>query len=242
MQIALFVPCHVDQFMPQVAEAAYRLLRSLGHNVVVPEAQTCCGQPAYNAGYWPESRRIARNFLRVFGEHGTIVAPSGSCVSMVRTNYPGLFAGEPEEAAARALGHRVHELSSFLVDILQVTNLGAELPVTVTVHDSCHALRELGVRDQPRALLAQVRGLTLVEMAHSEVCCGFGGLFSVKYPELSTAMADEKLDNALATGAQYLVGVEASCLLHLQGRLRRRALPLQTLHLAELLAWGKGLL
>lgn len=242
MQIALFVPCYVDQFMPQVAQATYQLLRSLGHDVVVPAGQTCCGQPAYNAGYWPDSRRIARNFLRVFGGYQTIVAPSGSCVSMVRTNYPGLFAGEPEEAAARTLGDRVHELSSFLVDTLGVTDLGAEFPVTVTVHDSCHARRELGVRNQPRALLAGVRGLTLIEMAQSDVCCGFGGVFAVKYPELSVAMADEKLDNALATGAQYVVGVEASCLLHLQGRLRHRGLPLQTMHLAELLARGKGLL
>lgn len=242
MQIALFVPCYVDQFAPQVAEAAYQLLRSLGHQVGVPQAQTCCGQPAYNAGYWPESRRIARNFLHVFADCETIVAPSGSCVSMVRTNYPGLFAGEPEEAEARAIGDRVHEFSSFLVDKLQVSDLGAELHATVTVHDSCHALRELGVRDQPRALLAQVRGVTVIEMEHSDVCCGFGGVFSAKYPEISTAMADEKLDHALATGAQYLMGVEASCLLHLQGRLARRSLSLQTMHLAELLARGKGLL
>jgi L-lactate dehydrogenase complex protein LldE len=185
---------------------------------------------------------MARNFLRAFADHETIVAPSGACVAMVRVNYPTLFAGEAEEQAARAVGPRVHEFSSFLVDVLGVTDLGARLETTVTCHDSCHPLRELGVRDQPRALLANVAGLRLVEMEHSETCCGFGGVFAAKYPELSTAMADEKLDHAAATGAQYVVGVEASCLMHLQGRIARRGLPLAVLHLAELLARGKGLL
>jgi L-lactate dehydrogenase complex protein LldE len=242
MQIALFVPCFIDQFYPQVAEATLRLLSHLGHEVVVPPNQTCCGQPTFNAGYWPESRRIARNFLKVFAPYETIVAPSGSCVSMVRVNYPQLFEGTPQEAAAREIGPRVHELTSFLVDDLGVTDLGAEFAAKGTLHDSCHPLRELGVRDQPRALLGKVAGLELVEMQGSDVCCGFGGVFSAKYPEVSTALADEKLGNALATEAEYVVGVEGSCLMHLQGRINRQGLPINTLHIAELLARGMGLL
>lgn len=242
MKIALFVPCFIDQFFPQVATATLRLLSHLGHEVIVPPAQTCCGQPPFNAGYWPESRRIARNFLKVFAPFETIVAPSGSCVSMVRVNYPQLFAGEREQEAATAIGPRVRELTSFLVDELGVTDLGASFPHTVTFHDSCHPLRELGVREQPRVLLSQVRGLTLVEMEKSDECCGFGGVFSAKYPEVSTALADEKLKHALATDAEYLSGVEGSCLMHLQGRINRQGLPLQPIHIAELLARGMGLL
>jgi L-lactate dehydrogenase complex protein LldE len=242
MRLALFVPCFIDQFFPQVASATAALLRDLGHAVEVPAGQTCCGQPTFNAGYWPESRRIARHFLRVFTPYDTIVAPSGSCVAMVRTNYPTLFADAPEEQAVRELGPRVHELSSFLVDELGVTDLGAEFPARVTFHDSCHPLRELGVRDQPRRLLAAVRGLELIEMQPSDLCCGFGGVFSVKYPEISTALADDKLARALETEAEYLVGIEGSCLMHLQGRINRLGDPIQTLHLAELLARGRGLL
>lgn len=242
MKIALFVPCYIDQFYPRVAEAAVRLLSHLGHEVVVPPGQTCCGQPTFNAGYWPESRRIAANFLACFTPYETIVAPSGSCVSMVRANYPDLFAGTPQEQQAREIAPRVRELTSFLVDELGVTDLGGRLQAKVTFHDSCHPLRELKIQHQPRALLAAVEGLELVEMHNSDVCCGFGGVFSAKYPEISTAMADDKLQNALDTGAQYLTGVEGSCLMHLQGRLRRRGLPLETIHVVELLARATGLL
>jgi len=242
MQIALFVPCYIDQFAPQVALATARILERLGHEVIVPPGQTCCGQPTYNTGYQDETRGIARHFLRVFDAYETIVAPSGGCVGMVRENYPGLFAGRPEEAPARDIGGRVHEFTSFLVDTLGVTDLGAKLPTTVTVHDSCHALRELGIREQPRALLRAVEGLTLIEMPDSDTCCGFGGAFSVKYPEISTAMADEKLTNALSTQAEIITGVESSCLMHLQGRIDRQGHPIKTMHVAEVLARGMGLL
>lgn len=242
MRIAVFVPCYIDQFYPPVAQATVALLRHLGHEVVVPPDQTCCGQPAFNAGYWPESRRIARQFLKVFVPFDTIVAPSGSCVSMVRVHYPELFADQPEAGAVAELGPRVRELTSFLVDELGVSDLGASFPARVTIHDSCHALRELGVRHQPRVLLNAVRELQIVEMANSDVCCGFGGMFAAKYPEVSTALADEKIANAQLTDADYIVGVEQSCLMHLQGRLQRQGLPLKTMHVAELLARGGGLL
>jgi L-lactate dehydrogenase complex protein LldE len=241
MQVALFVPCFVDQFMPQVALATARILQHLGHEVIVPEGQTCCGQPTFNTGYWPETRRIARHFLDLFRGFDTIVAPSGSCVTMVGHHYPWLFAGEPEEAEATQMAGRIHEFTSLLVDCLGVTELGARLSAEVTVHDSCHALRELGIKEQPRALLRQVEGLTLVEMPQAESCCGFGGAFSVKYPEISTAMVDEKLSNALSTEAEYITGVEGSCLMHQQGRIDRQKLPIKTLHIAELLGRGMGL-
>ncbi|MCE5240329.1 (Fe-S)-binding protein [bacterium] len=241
MRIALFVPCFVDQFAPQVALAAARILQHLGHEVIVPPGQTCCGQPTFNTGYWPETRQVARHFLRVFADHGTIVAPSGGCVGMVAKNYPWLFEGQPEEARAVEMAGRVHEFTSFLVDNLGVTDLGAKLQTAVTLHDSCHPLRELGIREQPRALLRAVEGLTLAEMPQSDTCCGFGGAFSVKYPEISTAMADEKLANALSTQAEIITGVESSCLLHLQGRIDRQRHPIKTMHLAELLARGMGL-
>jgi len=241
MQIALFVPCFIDQFMPQVALATARILQRLGHKIIVPEGQTCCGQPTFNTGYWPETRRIARHFLNVFAGYDTIVAPSGACVAMVSHNYPSLFEGQPEAPQVQEMAGRVHEFTSFLVDCLGVTDLGAKLETTVTVHDSCHALRELSVKEQPRALLRRVEGLTLIEMPESETCCGFGGAFSVKYPEISTAMADEKLGKALSTQAEVITGVEASCLMHLQGRIDRRKLPLKTLHIAELLGRGMGL-
>ena len=241
MHIALFVPCFIDQFLPRVAVATAAILRHLGHEVVVPPGQTCCGQPTFNQGYWPESRRIALHFLDVFEGCEAIVAPSGGCVGMVREHYRWLFEGRPELERVEALAGHVHEFTSFLVDELGVTDLGAKLEATVTVHDSCHALRELGIKRQPRALLAAVEGLRVVEMPDSETCCGFGGAFSVKYPEISTAMADEKLDNALSTQADLITGVEASCLMHLQGRIDRRKLPIRTLHIAELLAKGLGL-
>ena len=241
MRLALFVPCYIDQFHSAVALATARVLQHLGHEVIVPAGQTCCGQPTFNTGDWDESRRIARHFLEVFEPYETVVAPSGSCVGMVRENYPWLFEGQPELPRAQAMAPRVHEFTSFLVDCLGVTDLGAMVEATVTLHDSCHALRELGIRQQPRALLANVQGLTLVEMPQSDVCCGFGGAFSVKYPEISTAMADDKLANAVSTEAEFITGVEASCLMHLRGRIERRGLPIKTIHIAELLAHGMGL-
>ncbi len=242
MEIALFVPCFIDQFMPRVALATARILEHLGHNVHVPAAQTCCGQIAFNQGHKPQARRIARHFLHVFADQPVIVAPSGSCVSMIRHHYGELFENRPEAACAQELAARVFEFTSFLVDHLGVTDLGAQFRASVTLHESCHATRELGLRAQPRALLQAVRQLELREMPASDVCCGFGGAFSVKYPEISTALADEKLAHALSTQAEYITGVEGSCLLHLQGRIARLKLPIKIIHIAELLARGLGLL
>ena len=213
-----------------------RVLDRLGVAYDFPPGQTCCGQPARNAGSFDEARAVGRQFLRAFGDAETIVAPSGSCVSMVKHHLPELFApGSADHDAARAIAARVYELSQFLVDMLHADDVGAAFPHRVTYHDSCHLLRELGVKDQPRRLLGHVRGLELVEMAGSDTCCGFGGLFAVKQPDISGAMGGDKIDRAIATGAQAIVACDTGCLMHLGGVLARRGAPLRTMHLAEVL-------
>lgn len=213
------------------------VLERAGYAVDFPEAQTCCGQPAFNSGYRDEARTVARHFLDVFGDAEYIVAPSGSCTGMVTHHYAELFQKEPETLArVNALVPRVFELSQFLVDVAQVEDLGARFEDTFTLHDSCHALRELGVKDGPRRLLSHVRGLELREMTPAEECCGFGGTFAVKFPELSGAMTRTKIDAILKTGANNVVGVDCSCLMQIQGVLSRMGSKVRTLHLAEVLA------
>jgi L-lactate dehydrogenase complex protein LldE len=237
---ALFVTCLVDQFFPAVGEAAARLIERCGRRVVFPRAQTCCGQPAFNMGYGAEARRLARRFVEIFEPFEEIVAPSGSCASMVRVHLPELFHGEPEwERRARSLAERTFELTEFLAAQGFAAD-GCRFRGTVTCHDSCHLTRELGVREPPRALLRQVPGLELVEMGNAGVCCGFGGAFSVKMPELSEAMLDDKLAAAEATGAEVLTAADCGCLMHLGGALARRGSRLRVLHVAEILAEVPG--
>ncbi len=235
---ALFVTCLIDQFFPGVGEASVSLLEHAGCRVEFPSAQTCCGQPAFNLGYWEEARRLARRFITIFEPFDEVVAPSGSCISMVRNFYPGLFEDELEwrERAGR-LAERVFELTEFL----SLRNLEPRNPFEekVAYHDSCHALRELGVARQPRSLLRKVPGLELVEMPASDVCCGFGGAFSVKMSGLSEAMLDDKLRIAEATGASVLTATDCGCLMHLGGALTRRGSSLKVMHIAEVLV-GKG--
>lgn len=228
-RVHLFVPCYVDQFAPEVARATVAVLERAGCEVVIPTGQTCCGQPAFNAGYHDEARTVARNWLRAFEGAEVIVTPSGSCAAMVRSFYPDLL------ATRDTAGSRTFELAEYLVDHLRVEDLGATWEGDVTWHDGCHGLRELGIESAPRRLLARVEGLRLVEMDECRSCCGFGGLFSVKYPEISTAMADVKRESALRTGALTVVTGDVSCLLHLRGRSRRQGDGLRYLHLAELL-------
>jgi L-lactate dehydrogenase complex protein LldE len=236
MKVALFIPCYVDRFAPQIGIATARILRRLDVDIHFPPRQTCCGQPAFNAGYTSEARAVAETFISAFGDAETVVGPSGSCVAMVKHRYPTLFEGRRLAEDAAALGERMYELSQFLVDVLGVDRLGAEFHGRAVFHDSCHALRELGIRDQPRRLLAHVSGLELTEMDAHDSCCGFGGLFSSKFSALSTAIADEKLQTALDCRAEYIIAGEASCLMHLSGRSKRRRLPIRGVHLAEVLA------
>jgi L-lactate dehydrogenase complex protein LldE len=232
------ITCLGDALFPRVGLAAARVLQRLGVAVDLPDDQTCCGQPAYNAGYADAARTSARAFLRAFAGSEHVVSISGSCAAMVRDGYPRLFAGRPEEQAAADLAARTFEFSEFLVDALGVT----ELPVTAarraTFHHSCHTRRLLGVAEQPLALLGMVDGLELVPLAHPELCCGFGGTFAVKMSRISAAMVDEKVDDVLATGADLLVGLDMSCLMNIEGRLRRRGSAVEARHLAEVLAAG----
>jgi len=240
-RVSLFITCLVDQFFPRVGIAMVKVLERCGLMVDFPAAQTCCGQPAFNSGFHDEARRVARTWLAAFRESETIVAPSGSCVSMVRQSFPELFHHESaEREEALRLASRTYELTEFLVSVLGREDVGAEFAGAVTYHESCHLLRELRVSRQPRALLKKVRGLELREMDLAQECCGFGGAFSAKFPELSAAMADDKLRAAERCGAQALVACDMGCLMHLEGRARRRGLPLRCLHVAEVLAGKIG--
>ncbi len=213
------------------------VLERLGWGVDFPENQTCCGQPAYNSGYWEEARAVARHFLRVFRDAEYVVLPSGSCASMLLHRYGELFRNEPEWLqAAEKLRPRVWEFSRFLLEVARVEDVGARFEGVVTYHDSCHALRELGVREGPRRLLSRVRGLELKEMQPAEECCGFGGTFAVKFPAVSTGMAQSKVKAILDSGADTVVSVDASCLMQIQGAMARAGHTIRGMHLAEILA------
>lgn len=243
VRVALFIPCYVDQIHPEVGVSVVRVLRKLGVDVTYPEGQTCCGQPAFNSGFFDEARGVARHFLDVFERESFdyIVSPSGSCTAMVAHYYPFLFKELPEDhERAEALGHRVREFSDFLVNVLGVKDLGASYEGRVVFHTGCHQRRELGVLNEPRELLRNVGGLETVEWENEELCCGFGGTFAVKMPDVSTAMADEKISALDKSGADTLVSCDSSCLMHLGGRLKRTGHDTRVLHLAQILDSGNG--
>lgn len=218
-----------------------RILEHLGHEVDYPEGQTCCGQPPFNSGYWDEARAVAKRQLSVFRESEVIVSASGSCGAMMKVFYPELFHDHPEEAESRALAARTQEFSSFLVHQLGVGDLGARFPARATFHDGCHGLRELGLKKEPRELLRHVKDLELVEMSEAESCCGFGGTFAVKFPEISTAMGEVKCASILETMADVVISNDSSCLMQIKGLLSRQGKPVRTMHLAQVLAEGMGL-
>ena len=234
--MSLFATCLGDQLFPDVVHATVSVLERAGCAVHFDPRQTCCGQPAFNAGYWTEAREVARHFVDVFADAETVVTPSGSCTAMVH-RFPDLFRGEPAmRQKANELAHRTLELSTVLVRELGITDLGARLEARVGWHDACHGLRELHIHDEPRALLAAVDGLELVELRLRESCCGFGGTFSVKLPEVSTAMLDHKLDEVTTAPIDVLAAVDGSCLMQIRGRLEKRGSRVRTMHLAEILA------
>ena len=242
MKASLFVTCIVDQLFPEVGVAVVRLLRRLGVEVDFPRDQTCCGQAVFNSGFSKEARLLARRVLRSFSpsgneaEAGYVVVPSGSCASMLRVFYPQLFDGDPErQTQAAELAPRVYELSEFLVKVLGITDVGASYQGRVTYHPSCHLLRELGVSEEPRTLIGNVQGADLIEMDQAETCCGFGGTFSVKYPDISGGMLKDKLDSVAKTGADTVVACDMSCLMHMAGGLSRMGADVRPMHLAQLL-------
>ena len=237
MRIALFVTCLVDFFRPTIGFAAVKLLQEAGCAVEVPRAQTCCGQPAYNSGDRADAKAIAMQVLDAFEGYDHVVAPSGSCAGMIRRHYPELFADDPAVLPrAQRLAARSWELVSFLVDVCRVHAVAARWDREVTYHDACSGLRELGVRDQPRRLLASVGGLTLRELPGAETCCGFGGTFCIKYPDISDKMVNDKEAEIVATGAEAVLAGDLGCLLNIAGKLHRRGRWIEVRHVAEVLA------
>ncbi|MDR3495849.1 MAG: (Fe-S)-binding protein [Ancalomicrobiaceae bacterium] len=236
-RVGLFVTCLVDLMRPEIGFATVKLLEQAGCSVEVPESQTCCGQPAYNSGDRADARAIAQNVIAAFEAYDFVVVPSGSCAGMIKLHYAELFdEGTSWRARAESLSKKTFELVSFLTDVMGVETTGARFAGTVTYHDSCSGLRELGIREQPRRLLAQVEGLELKEMAQSDVCCGFGGTFCVKYPDISNAIVEKKTAHILASGATTLLAGDLGCLMNMAGKLQRQGRDIDVRHVAEVLA------
>ena len=237
MKVDLFIPCFIDQLYPETAFSVVSILNKAGVEVIYNPGQTCCGQPAFNSGYWTEAGKLALKFLDDFAGASVIVSPSASCTGYIRNWYPKLLK-ENQKLTERYEQIRPHifELSDFLVNIIDFTDFNVEFPHRVTYHDACHALREYGIRKEPRTLLSNVKGLELIEMEDTETCCGFGGTFAARFHHISTAMIEQKVENALATGAEYIISTEASCLMNMDGYIRKQKLPVKTAHLADILA------
>ncbi len=236
MKVWLFIPCLVDQFYPEVGEGMARILARLGFDLEYPAAQTCCGQPAFNSGFFEEAARVAEHFLDVFRNAPLVVGPSGSCISMVRIFYKRLKFNKYSQEDVAEIAGRFYEFSEFLVKKMGIVDVGARFDGRVTYHAACHLLRELGVREEPLELLKHVRGLQFVPMRDAEACCGFGGTFAVKYPLLSTSMGEYKVRQALAVDAEYVVMNDVSCMMHMQGIIDRQKLPLRALHIVHVLS------
>jgi len=238
MKVSLFITCLSDALYPRVGEAMVRLLAKYGVSLEFPTVQTCCGQPAFNSGYWKEARESAKTILDAFEDCDFVISPSGSCTGMIH-HYPKLFEDDPIMLKrANKLQSKSYEFTQFLVQVLGVTDVGAAFPHKVTYHPSCHGSRILGVKDEPLALIQHVRGLELVPLPFAEDCCGFGGTFAVKMADISGAMVTEKVDHVLETEAEVLVGLDMACLLNIAGNLRYRNEPVRVMHLAELLYEG----
>ncbi len=238
MIVDLFIPCFVDQVFPQIGMNMLKIFEKLDVNVNYNHEQTCCGQMAFNSGFWNEAKAMGEKFIHDFSNNRMIVAPSASCVGMVRNYYPELFNNTSLHNQYKLIQKNIYEFSDFLVNVLHVTDLGAEFNAVITYHDACAALREYGIKEQPRQLLSKVKGLQLNEMVGNDVCCGFGGTFSVKFEQISTAMGEQKVQNAIDSGAEYIVSTEASCLMHLDGYITKQKLPIKTMHIVDILASG----
>jgi len=238
MNVQLFIPCFVDQLFPSTAFNMIKVLEKAGCTVHYNPAQTCCGQPAFNAGFWDDARAVCKKFLQDFTLDKPIVAPSASCVGFVRNYYSKLFTDSSYHNDVKAISNNIFEFSEFLVHRLGVISFGARLEGKATYHDSCAGLRECRIKNEPRQLLQGVEGLQLTEMEDVETCCGFGGTFAVKFEPISIGMGEQKVEHALATEAQYLISTDLSCLMHLQGYIDKKGYTLRTMHLADVLATG----
>jgi L-lactate dehydrogenase complex protein LldE len=238
MEVDLFIPCFIDQIFPSTGMSMVKVLEKLGVQVHYNENQTCCGQMAFNSGFWDHAKKVGEKFINDFSNDRYIVGPSASCVGYVRNYFDKLFYNTAMHIEYKKLKGNIFELTDFIVNVLQVQDVGATFESVVTYHDSCAALREYGIREEPRVLLRHVRGLELREMNDTEVCCGFGGTFAVKHEAISVAMAEQKVLNALDTGAEYIVSTDASCLMHQEGYITRNHIPLKVIHIADVLASG----
>ena len=238
MKVDIFIPCFVDQLFPQTAFNMVKVLEKLGCEIHYNPEQTCCGQPAFNAGFWKEANAVGSKFINDFPNERYIVAPSASCVGFVKNYYGELFANSSKHNDYKRIKKNLYEFSDFLVNVLKVEDVGAALEGTATYHDSCAGLRECGIKHEPRVLLDHVKGLQMHEMKDVETCCGFGGTFSVKFEPISSGMAEQKLENALATETEYLISTDISCLMHLDGMIKKRNYPMKVMHLADVLASG----
>lgn len=238
MNVQIFIPCFIDHLYPTVGFNMVKVLEKLNCKVRYNPNQTCCGQPAFNAGFWGEAKDVCKKFINDFEGEDYIVAPSASCVGFVKNYYQKLFENSSEFERVEKIKSRIFEFTDFLVNILKVEDVGATFNHTITYHNSCAALRECNIKQEPRKLLANVKGLTLVEMQDNETCCGFGGTFAVKFEPISIAMGDQKLTNALATGAEYMVSTDMSCLMHIGGCSKHQQKNMGVLHIADVLASG----
>ncbi len=244
MTTGLFIPCYIDQLYPDTGFSMIKVLKKADEagkahmQFEYNPAQTCCGQVAFNGGFWDEAKELGVKFIKDFLAYDYVVGPSASCVGMVRNYYPQMFNNSAWHNQNNQLTKKIYEFTDFLVNIMQVEDLGARFEARITYHDACAALREYGLTDQPRRLLARVEGLEISEMKDRDVCCGFGGTFSVKHEAISTAMAEQKVQHALDTKAEYIVSTESSCLMHLQAFIDKHEIPIKTLHIADLLAMG----
>jgi len=237
-KVQLFIPCFVDQLYPETGMNMVKVLEKLGCDVIYNTRQTCCGQPAYNAGYRDEAKSVATKFLHDFEEDTYIVSPSGSCTGYVRNCYDKLFDNSSDHNLSNQVRENMYEFTEFITNVLKVENVGATLNGIATYHDACGALRECGIKEAPRKLLAKVRGLQLVEMKECETCCGFGGTFAIKFEPISIGMAQTKVKSALETGAKYMITTDVSCMMHIQGYINENKFPIQTMHIADVLASG----
>jgi L-lactate dehydrogenase complex protein LldE len=238
MNVQLFIPCFVDQLYPQTAFNMIKVLEKTGCTVTYNTKQTCCGQPAFNAGFWDEAKSVCGKFVKDFKGSDYIVAPSASCVGFVKNYYSKLLDNSSLHHQMVDVGKRIYEFSEFMIHVLQIENVGAVLNGKATYHDSCAGLRECKIKTEPRKLLSHVKGLELTEMNDVETCCGFGGTFAVKFGPISIAMGEQKVENALATGADYIISTDISCLMHLEGYIKNKNHKIKTMHIADVLANG----
>lgn len=237
MQIDLFIPCFIDQLYPNTAWNTIKILEKAGCTVNYNPNQTCCGQPSFNSGYWKETTELAKKFVKDFPSNNPIVSPSASCTGFIKNNYEKIIdIKDVDYSNALRVKRNVVELTDFLVNRLQITDFNAKFFHKVTYHDSCSALREYGIKNEPRILLSKVEGLELIEMKEAETCCGFGGTFSAKFKGISTAMVQQKVESALETGAEYIVGTESSCLMNIAGYINKNKLPIKVIHIADIIS------